>query len=79
MRSYIASSVGAEAARALSAPTREQPPELRLVGAERLVALPDRVEQLDDRLGHVLLELAVALPVVAALDRVERARRSRPT
>src|SRR5947208_1154883 len=48
----------------------EQPPELRLVGAERLVALPDRVEQLDDRLRHVRLELAVALPVVAALDRV---------
>src|SRR3954468_1691090 len=43
--------------------------QLRLVGAQLLVALLDRRQQLDDRLGHVLLELAVALAVVARLDR----------
>ena len=34
MRSYIASSVGADACRAFSAPTREQPLQLARVGAQ---------------------------------------------
>src|SRR5437870_5377544 len=46
----------------------EQPLQLTLVRAQRLVALPDRSEQPDDRLGDVLLELSVAPAVVARLD-----------
>ena len=68
MRSYICSSVGADASRAFSAPTREQALELGRVGAQLLVALADRLEQRDDRLADVLLEGAVAAAVEAGLD-----------
>ena len=62
------SSVGADAARALSAPSREQPQQLGLVGPELRVALLHRREQLDDGLADVLLELAVAAVAVVRLD-----------
>ena len=57
MRSYIASSVGARRRRAPSRRPREQPLELARVRAELVVALLDRLEQRDDRLGDVRLEL----------------------
>ena len=66
MRSYICSSVGAEVSRAFSAPTREQPPQLALVGAQLGVARLHRREQLDHRLADVALQVAVAAPVVPA-------------
>ena len=79
MRSYIRSSVGAEASRAFSAPTGEQRAELGFVGAQLRVARLDRLEQRDDRLADVLLEAAVAAAVVAGLDRPRSPRRSRRT
>src|SRR5206468_3336964 len=48
---------------------REQPLELARVGHQLLVAQAHRLEQRDDRLADVLLERAVALAVVAGLDR----------
>src|SRR2546429_964951 len=48
----------------------QQALELRLVAAELLVGVPDRLEELDHRLADVDLEGAVALPVVAGLDRL---------
>src|SRR5205807_6100818 len=57
-------------ARLLSS-SRQQALELRLVAAELLVGVPDRVEELDHRLSHVDLEGAVALAAVAALDRFQ--------
>ena len=74
IRSYIASSVGAT-------PRRPSPRRARACGAARprRRAAPrsgaDRVEQPDDRLGHVLLERAVAGAVVAGLDLRERLAR----
>ena len=44
----------------------------RLVRAQLGVALPERREQLDDRLADVLLELPVARAVVARLDLGDR-------
>src|SRR5437588_767775 len=55
-------------ARLLSS-SRQQALELRLVAAELLVGVPDRVEELDHRLADVDLEGAVALAVVVGLDR----------
>ena len=60
MRSYICSSVGAEVSRALSAPTREQAPQLSLVGAQLGVPLLHRREELDDGLADIALQVAVA-------------------
>ena len=42
--------------------------QLALVRAQLAVALLDRREELDDRLADVLLELAVAVAVVARLE-----------
>src|SRR6266511_4994975 len=47
---------------------REQPGQLRLVGADLLVAALDRLEQLHDRLGDLGLERPVALAVETGLD-----------
>ena len=60
---FVGGLLGAEA---------HQPRELSFVGAQRAVALLQRREQLDDRLADVLLELAVALAVVARLDLGDR-------
>src|SRR6476659_7295900 len=46
--------------------------KLRFVRTQLLVTLLDRGQQLDDRFGHVLLELPVALAVVARLDLGDR-------
>src|SRR5262245_43681721 len=46
----------------------EQPLQLALVGTQGLVALPNRGEQLDDRLSHGDLEVAVAGSVEAVLE-----------
>src|SRR5262245_54422952 len=52
---------------------REHPAQLSLVGAQLLVALLDRRQQLDDGLGDALLERTVALPVELRLDLANRA------
>ena len=49
-------SVSEAIARALSAPARSDALELGLVGAQLLVALADRRQVVDDRLGHRALE-----------------------
>src|SRR5690606_20899284 len=46
----------------------EEPVEMRLVVQQLERALPDRRERVDDDLGEVLLELAVAAALVAALQ-----------
>ena len=61
----------------LVGPGAEQADELGWIVAERVVALLDRLEQLDDRLGDVALELPVAAAVVARLDRLGASRRWR--
>src|SRR5579859_2099468 len=53
----------------------KQPLELARVGDELFVPKPHRLEQFHDRLGHVRLELPVALPVVAVLDLLRRGSR----
>ena len=50
----------------------EDATELLGIGAQLVVAPADRVEQRDDSLGHVRLELPVALAVVACLDSLGR-------
>src|SRR5436309_3134102 len=50
----------------------EQSQQLALVGAERLEALPDRHQELDDRLADGLLQVAVARAVEALLERLDR-------
>ena len=79
MRSYIASSVGRGRGPCLLRADREQPLELTGSARELLVAQPHRLEERDDRLGHVRLELPIALAVVAVLDRLRAARRRRRT
>src|SRR5213596_358306 len=50
----------------------EHAAQLALVAAQLLVAPLDRDEQLDDSLADVLLEPAVAAPVVAGLELGDR-------
>src|SRR5215217_2393610 len=53
-------------------PRGEQPAQLVRICAQLDVALTDRLQQRDHGLADVLLEPAVAVPVVASLDRVDR-------
>src|SRR5579884_2400903 len=64
----------ARATRLLGA-DREQAVQLPLVGTERLEALADRRQELDDGLADGLLQLAVAGGVEAALEGVDRLAR----
>ena len=70
--SYIRARVGADSAAAFSAPAAQQPPQPVVVVTQLAVALLDRRQQLDDRLGHVVLERPVPLAVVARLDLGDR-------
>ena len=79
MRSYIASSVGVGGGRGLLGTLAQQPLELAGIRRQLLVAQPHRLQERDHRLGDVRLELAVALAVVAVLDRLGRHARRRPT
>src|SRR2546423_13579517 len=54
---------------------RQQTLQLGRVGAELAVAGLDRADELDHGLGDVGLEVAVALAVIARLDRVRRLTR----
>ena len=73
IRSYIAASVGADAARALSAPTASRRSSSGSSARSSRYRSRTGSEQLDHRLPDIALEVAVPRPVVRPLDLLGRA------